>query len=413
MKKSIITSALHWGIRILVVINLGISISYIGLWAIAAQNNVLWRADFTIYYTAWDIIRDGQGAQLYNLDTQTTHQLNLLQGNHFMGNLLPYDHPPYMALALYPLSWFSLQTAYWIFAFIQILVLGRLLYLLISIAHSQEWSRTERLVFTITFCALPPLFTSLLLGNITMFVLWGWIELYRAIKLQRDRSAALSLIIAAAKPQHAVFYGLTLLVARRWKTLFMALGLMSILVLFSTLVLGAALWPDYIRLLFHLSSAVDQYGIYIKDMVNLKGLLLSILGKTYSTSVNLVNLLALVASALGVAWLWRGRWEVQNPAFELKLALSLTLGLMFSPHALVQDALLLAFPVFLFYLYLRQHLSTQAQLLVWFVLGSPLLLLISEFLLPLHVPFLFMLGLAVWIIRVLRSAQSKSLIAKP
>jgi hypothetical protein len=153
----------------------------------------------------------------------------------------------------------------------------------------------------------------------------------------------------------------------------------------------------------------DQYGITVRDMINFKGLLVNLLGETYFTAINLVNLLMWVVSALVVAWLWRGSWEPQSPDFSLKLAFSLTLGLVFSPHSNVQDALFLVFPVFLFYMNLRQHAPTQAQTLGWLALGSPTILLISEFLLrnelPFHLPFLLLLGLAIWIGNVLRRSS--------
>jgi len=407
--KNFSTSIASLVSRVLIAINVGIIFSYFGLWAIATQNDILWRADFTAYYTAWDIIRAGQGAQLYDLGTQTTYQLDLLDGGRFTDGVLPYNYPPYMALILYPLSWFSLSASYWIFALIQILILSRVLYLLISSARSRGWNRTEILFLAVVFCAFPPLFNSLLLGNFTLLVLWGWFELYRALTLQRDGSAALWLVLTTAKLQHTVFYGVVLLAGRRWKTLFLAFGVMLGLMLITSLLLGPTLWPDYVKLLAQLGSVFDQYGITVRDMINFKGLLVNLLGETYFTTINLVNLLMWFVSALAVAWLWRGAWEPQSPDFSLKLAFSLTLGLIFSPHSNVQDALFLVFPVFLFYMYLRQHAPTQAQTLGWLALGSPTILLISEFLLrnelPFHLPFLLLLGLAIWMGNILRQSS--------
>lgn len=407
--KNILTSVSGLGARVLVAIHIGIIFSYFGLWAITARDNVLWRADFTAYYTAWDIIRAGQGSQLYNLDTQTTYQLDLLQGRRFADDVLPYNYPPYMAMVLYPLSWFSLSASYWMFALLQMLIIGRVLHILISVARLHRWNQTEILFLAIIFCAFPPLFSVLLLGSFTLFVLWGWVELYYALTMQRDRSAALWLIVTTAKFQHSIFYGMILLAGRRWKTLFLAFGMMVALILVTSLALGPTIWPDYIKLLAQLGSVFDKYGITVSNMINFKGLLVNVLGETYFTSINLVNLLLFVASSLVVAWLWRGTWEPQVPDFSLKLAFSLILGLMFSPHSNAQDALLLALPVFLFYLYLRQRAPTQAQTLGWLILVSPTALLISEFLLrnklPFHLPFLILLGLAIWIGITLRQTS--------
>ena len=66
--------------------------------------------------------------------------------------------------------------------------------------------------------------------------------------------------------------------------------------------------------------------------------------RSRAATASLINTIALVgqvAALVAVAWLWRGRWDPSTPAFALRFALTLVLGLLFSPHLNPHDDLLL------------------------------------------------------------------------
>ena len=93
-----------WLVRAVLILNTGLALSYIGLWAITARQGQFWRADFSAYYTGWAIVRDGLGNQLYDLDLQTRYQQTILEGRSFSDGLLPFTYPPHMALYFSPLA---------------------------------------------------------------------------------------------------------------------------------------------------------------------------------------------------------------------------------------------------------------------------------------------------------------------
>ena len=96
-------------LRYLFYMNVAIALSYVGLILVAARQDLLWRADFTAYYTGAAMIRDGIGRRLYDLDLQTAYQQRILGQRSFLGGLLPYNSPPHLALLLVPLLYFHLH----------------------------------------------------------------------------------------------------------------------------------------------------------------------------------------------------------------------------------------------------------------------------------------------------------------
>jgi hypothetical protein len=60
--------------------------------------------DFTSFYGAGKILRDGHGADLYDLGTQHKAQDEFSSNADIRKGPLPYIHPPYEALLFVPLT---------------------------------------------------------------------------------------------------------------------------------------------------------------------------------------------------------------------------------------------------------------------------------------------------------------------
>ena len=63
-----------------------------------AWRGMLWRADFTNFYTGWSIVLAGDGQRLYDLAIQARVQQQILDGRSFADGLLPYVNPPHLTL---------------------------------------------------------------------------------------------------------------------------------------------------------------------------------------------------------------------------------------------------------------------------------------------------------------------------
>ena len=74
--------------------------------------------DFTIYYTALQIVRNYSFSHLYDLEIQSVVQREILDGSLLAGGLLPFNHPPFEVLLFLPLEILGFRWALlcWLFA---------------------------------------------------------------------------------------------------------------------------------------------------------------------------------------------------------------------------------------------------------------------------------------------------------
>jgi membrane protease YdiL (CAAX protease family) len=124
--------------------------------------------------------------------------------------------------------------------------------------------------------------------------------------------------------------------------------------------------------------------------------------------INTASLVGLAASVIVTLWIWRGNWRPDRPDFELRMALTITLGLLFGLHVNPQDGLVLVAPAVLFYDYLRRsNLPRQGYAI--FALSCPTLFLISEFTvggaLGIRFPVVAEIILVTWISKALRESE--------
>ncbi|MFZ6027517.1 MAG: glycosyltransferase family 87 protein [Chloroflexota bacterium] len=342
----------NWLFRIALAVNLGLAIAYLLLGVIAFQQGLLWRADFTAFYTGGLMVREDAGKQLYDYELQTRFQQELLQGKSFYEGLLPFNYPPHVALLFAPLAHFSRSTAFAVGLVVQF---GLLLWLLKNLLRlSKNWLRTEKILLISGVLGFFPLFLNMLLGAFSLFVVDCLLAWYLALKEQREARSGLWLVTGSVKPQTVIIPGLVLFFGRRWRAILaITLGGLG-LMLFTAIFLGVDIWADFIRILRLSSSFFDEYGIYPSEMYNLKGTLALWLGNSHKSLINTISLAGFLLAIGVTAWLWRGPWQPTEPDFELRLAVTLILGILLGMHVNPQDSLLLVMPALLFYEYLRR-----------------------------------------------------------
>src|SRR5436190_22815153 len=81
---------------------LAMSISHIVMVLAVAPSLRKGYQDFTIFYAAGKMIRNGQAASLYNLSAQYTTQKQFAPKVSIRQAALPYNHPPFEALLFVP-----------------------------------------------------------------------------------------------------------------------------------------------------------------------------------------------------------------------------------------------------------------------------------------------------------------------
>jgi hypothetical protein len=388
----------QWLVRAVLILNSGLALSYIGLWAITARQGQFWRADFSAFYTGWSIVRDGFGNQLYDLDLQTRYQRIILEGRSFSDGLLPFTYPPHMALYFSPLARTSRPSAFLLWTLGECALLVWLILLLQDFTRS--WQPIDRWLALNGVLSLPAVLYNFLLGAFSLFLLICLWQFYLALKNNREGQSGIWLAAGLIKPQNILLPGVLLLGARRWKAL--AGVVLVAIFIFTTCsaALGWHIWLDFLNLLRSLNSMYGTMGMEPTSMYNFKGVLTSILGANRGNWINGLSWAALVGSILFTLWIWRGVWTAREAAFDLKMALTLLLGLFFNLYLFPQDSLLLVLPAILFYNYLRRR-ELPYRWYAAFVLLCPSVFLVSEFTigdeLGIRVPVLAIIVLLVWI----------------
>jgi hypothetical protein len=380
-----------------------LALGYAALWVMTMVQGLAWRADFSAFYTAWTMVLDGQGANLYDLELQARYQQAILGGRSFEGGLLRFNNPPHVAVLLAPLGLLPRETAFLLWTVAQVGMLFWLLRLLSQIAH--DWHPRERWLLYSAVVAFPPILNSFFLGTFSLWVTLCLAQFYLLLKQRHDTQAGFWLSLGTFKPQMVLLPGVMLPVARRWHALGTAAAVGGALFVLCSLVLGWHIWLDFLGVLRGTAELFDAAGVDPTIMYNLKGTLTLLLGSEHAALLNQVSLAALGIVLLLVVWLWRGPWQPDAPAFAPRFALTVLLGLLFSPHLNPHDSFALLIPAALCYGYLRQHRPAQQRAYALFALSCPLLFLLGEFTiggsLGVRVPVLLMLVLTCWLIVVL------------
>jgi hypothetical protein len=396
-----------WLVRGALILNLSLALSYVGLWLMAAHDDSFWRADFTAFYTAWTMVREGQGARLYDWDVQQTYQQRILDGHNREGNLLPYVNPPHVALALAPLALLPRDIAFLLWTAGQA---GLLIYLFRLIWQlTDAWTRPEQWLALLAVAAFTPLLITFLLGTFSLLILVCLLQFYRGLRAGADANAAAWLVLATIKPQLVVLPGLIIMAGRRWRGLMIGALLGGCVAALSAAFFGWRIWPDFFHAVNKQMNVFDVQAVSPTIMYNLRGLMTGLLGNIHGAQINTLSTGMLALAIVATLLLWRGPWRPDEPVFALRFALTIMLGLLFCPHLFPQDTLLLVAPGLLFYDYLRRRDLPRRGYAI-FILCCPTVFMLSQFVigaqLPIHPPVLLMAALTIWMALALKADTS-------
>jgi hypothetical protein len=390
---------------LLTVLGLGVFAIYAGLWLALIVGGHTDQADYTAFYTGWTIVADGHAPDLYDIGTQTATQQAILGGRSFEAGLNPFNNPPHLVVPFVPLAALPLPTSYLAWGAIQIGLLAWLVWRLWS-AVAADWSRDERRVLIAVSLAASPLLITFFQGAFSLFACVAVLEAYLALRASRDGRAGAWLVLATIKPQAVAGLGLMLLVGRRWRAIAAGLAVAVALAIVATVVLGPAIWGDYLRFLSRYVSTFDELSVRPSVMWNIRGTLTLLIGPDRAAEqAGLINGVGFIGQLLGlaaVAWLWRGRWSPRTPDFDLRFALTIVLGLLTSPHLNPHDDLLLVPAAAIAYRALRGMPDAGRAGLVLAI--APFVILVANGVSanavegpPIRVPVIAMALFAVWL----------------
>ena len=308
-------------------------------------------ADFTINYSAALLIREGHPQAIYQRDQLGPLMLRL--SDNAIDPRLPFDAPLALALPWVPLTFLPLELAFHVW---QVITLCLLLLALMLLARWLPLGRRALPLAIAALLAFPATWALFSEGQSSGLLLLGAVLLLGAWRHDRWWMGAAGALLLGLKPQYLPAYLILLGGQRQWRTLAAAL-LGAVTAGLSPLLAGgvnglqAMVW-----------SALEAGQGVVRYNDSLIGTISPLLPGRVPTVAGF-GLWALALAALAIAAFRYGR------AHAIALAaLATTVAILFSPHALPYDTVLLAVPAWLsFVLHRMKAIPTPAPL--WLAVG--------------------------------------------
>jgi hypothetical protein len=333
--------------------------------------------DFTIYYTAGtmirqgmvrqDMVRQGGGHALYNDAAQYAVQKQFAPKVATRLGALPFNHPPFEAVLFAPLTYFSYRVAYLLWGLVNLAMLAALPVLLRP--HVPLLARWPSAAWTVGSLAFFPVFFALLQGQDAILLLFLYALAFVSLKKQRLTAAGAWLGCAMFKFHLVLPFLLLLLVQQKTfqaKTRIVTgfLLVCAMLGAVSIVAVGPQQLIAYPRYVLGLEKTMAMGAIMPSDMPNLRGIL-------YLMASNLRYFEILVIAVSGALYLWAAgicssaddgqNGNHRKDAWDLKFALAVFATVLVSYHGLGYDLCLLALPLLL----MAGQLGKQIRVVSW------------------------------------------------
>jgi hypothetical protein len=291
--------------------------------------------DFSASYVAALLLRDGEGAQLYNQQVEDEQHLSLLPAGTVIN--LPFITPPTSALLALPLTVLDPGTAFRVWSVIELILLALAVWIAIRAGPWPSSSgRSLRAATALMALAAGGTYAFLILGQIDGVAALGLAAAYMAWRNGRPAVAGfwMALAFAATKPHLAIGLGVWLVARRDWRALAGALAGCAVAAAVSLVLVGPGGLGGFVSALGF--AAGNTPGV---STLGIPGLVASWLGDgTVAVVIGIAGSLL----ALAGCWLLGARSRRLPQALEVSLAGAVALSLVASPHLLPHDLVILA-----------------------------------------------------------------------
>ena len=328
--------------------------------------------DFTIFYAAARMVRNGQSSVLYDLSAQYQAQREFAPNVPIRRAALPYNHPPFEALLFLPFTFLPYVPAYLLWALLNGMMLAAALALL-----RRQFGEIRNLPLAFLILAATgflPAASAVIQGQDSILLLFLFVVALAALEKGNDPAAGAALAAGLFK-FHLVLPLVFLLAVRRWRLL---LGFAPITALLGAVSLAMVGWHgavSYVQLLLRLEETGAGGAIVGADMPNLRGIISSLTGVRGGPFL-LALAIACSAAVLLIA-LWRMGPMRDSVRFAFVLATVTTI--LVSYHTLTYDLSLLLPSALLLFAAAGPESSRPSQ--------ADTILLVLLYLAPLFEPF--------------------------
>ncbi len=296
-------------------------------------------SDFTIYYSAGTIVRQGLGRQLYDNLIQFRVQQEFAPEVAIRLDALPYNHPPFEAVFFAPFTYLSYPSAFALWMLANLVMLISLPFMLRQkLHHLRRYPVAFWLLASLSFF---PIFFALLQGQDAILLLFFYTLAFICLQENRDVFAGGWLALGLFKFHLVLPFIILLLVQGRKKVLYGFFPIAAVLALISAVIVGTGGMLHYPHYVLRLEETMAKGAIMPSDMPNLRGVLYLLLhGHSYVGAVALV--LSVVVFFFAAWWCRAGTNRV-----DLKFSLNVVATLLVSYHCLGYDLSILMLPILL------------------------------------------------------------------
>ena len=227
--------------------------------------------DFTVFYTAGKMLRQGLGPQLYHPHAQQAVQATFTRDLDIRRGPLPYIHPPFEALVFLPLTFLPYPTAFALWNLINLgLLFGVMLLLSRSLTSLQKFGAGHAVLLSLAFF---PVFANFHQGQDAILLLLIVTLTFRALERDRDLLAGCWLGFGLFK-YHLILPLALIVVVWRGKKFFAGFSVIgTALVLISVKLVGWKGALEYPKFAWQVVSEPAFGGIPPRQLLSLFGLL--------------------------------------------------------------------------------------------------------------------------------------------
>lgn len=311
-------------------------------------------SDFTVFYTAATILREGLGHQLYDEHVQYEVQKRCVGEIAERHGPLPYIHPPFEALIFLPLTWLPYPLAFAVWDLLNLVLLfGVFLLLRQSVNMLRLIPPWELVIGSLAFF---PVFDCFLQGQDSTLLLLLCALGFNALKREADILAGCWFALGVFKFQFILPIVLLLIIWRRRRV---AIGFASVAAMFVLISAGLVGWQGllhYPAFALLITKSPSLGGVAAGLAPNLRGLMLGLLSPFSKPLGAAVGLFA--SAALFYFAATTGRQPPQGIKFDVQFSLAVAVSTLVAWQTNMHDLSLLVLPLVLITDYC---LSTRAQ----------------------------------------------------
>ena len=283
--------------------------------------------DYPAFYSAGQIIADGDAANLYSLSQQRDYQKPLIGDE---GGVLPFAYPPHFALLYAPLSQLPFRLSYAVHSLAMVAALA-----LACVLIQRIYPKLIESPFLLFFVALTayPIVRSIMGGQNTALSILLIVLCWYHVLHNKHYQAGLYLGLLFFKPQFALPLSGLFFLSGRWRVWVSAGATAFVLFALSTALLGPGWivdWLDLVKTFSRLDVRVN-FG----ELVSWQGFTQALIGAGNEFAAAIGWSLA-AATVLALSWVWYAGG--QKADFSAQLALACVCIVLISPHTLYYDS---------------------------------------------------------------------------